>query len=84
MLFAPFGCIHPPPPACPAFLFMQNLSPRDIAGSDFMKLKVSAESLIMDISIKFKSNCDMLLYNYLNPLGPIADIYHMYTQEKYK
>ena len=35
-----FGCIHPPPPARP-FLLTQNLSPKDIAGSDIMKLKVS-------------------------------------------
>ena len=42
MLFAPFGCMctHPPPPVLP-FLLMQNLSPKDIAGSDIMKLKVS-------------------------------------------
>jgi len=40
MLFAPFRCTHPPPPV-PPFLLMQNLSPKDIAGSDIMKLKVS-------------------------------------------
>ena len=40
MLFAPFGCTHPPPPVTP-FLLTQNLSPKDIAGSDIMKLKVS-------------------------------------------
>jgi len=40
MLFAPFGCTHPPPPV-PPFLLTQNLSPKDIAGSDVMKLKVS-------------------------------------------
>ena len=40
MLFAPFGCTHPPPPVLP-FLLTQNLSPKDIAGSDIMKLKVS-------------------------------------------
>jgi len=40
MLFAPFGCTHPPPPVLP-FLLKQNLSPKDIAGSDIMKLKVS-------------------------------------------
>jgi len=34
MLFAPFGCTHPP-------FFTQNLSPEDIAGSDIMKLEVS-------------------------------------------
>ena len=39
MLFAPFGCTHPPPPV-PPFLLTQNLSPKDIAGSDIMKLKV--------------------------------------------
>ena len=42
MLFAPFRCTHPPPPV-PPFLLMQNLSPKDIAGSD-------AESLMTDIS----------------------------------
>ena len=31
MLFAPFGCTHPPPPV-PPFLLAQNLSPKDIAG----------------------------------------------------
>jgi len=40
MLFAPFGCTQPPPPVLP-FLLTQNLSPKDIAGSDIMKLKVS-------------------------------------------
>ena len=40
MLFAPFGCTHPPPPVLP-FLLTQNLSPKDIAGSDIMKLKFS-------------------------------------------
>jgi len=35
-----FGCTHPPPPV-PPFLLTQNLSPKDIAGSDIMKLKVS-------------------------------------------
>jgi len=39
MLFAPFGCTHPPPPILP-FLLKQNLSPKDIAGNDIMKLKV--------------------------------------------
>ena len=40
ILFAPFGCTDPPPPV-PPFLLTQNLSPKDIAGSDIMKLKVS-------------------------------------------
>jgi len=40
MLFAPFRCTHPPPPVLP-FLLTQNLSPKDIAGNDIMKLKVS-------------------------------------------
>ena len=40
MLFAPFGCTHPPPPA-PPFLLAQSLSLKDIAGCDIMKLKVS-------------------------------------------
>jgi len=39
MLFAPFRCTHPPPPV-PPFLLTQNLSPKDIAGSNIMKLKV--------------------------------------------
>jgi len=30
-----------PPPPVPFFLMVQNLSPKDIAGSDIMKLKVS-------------------------------------------
>jgi len=33
-------CSHPPPPVSP-FLLTQDLSPKDIAGSDIMKLKVS-------------------------------------------
>ena len=40
MLFAPSGCTHPPP-SVPPFLLTQNLSPKDIARSDIMKLKVS-------------------------------------------
>ena len=40
MLFAPFGCTHPPPPVLP-FQLTQNVSPKDIAGSDIMMLKVS-------------------------------------------
>jgi len=40
MLFAPFGCTNPPLPV-PPFLLTQNLSPKDIAGNDIMKLKVS-------------------------------------------
>ena len=40
MLFAPSGCTHPPPPV-PPFLLLQSLSPKDIAGCDIMKLKVS-------------------------------------------
>jgi len=38
MLLAPFGCTHPPPPVLP-FLLKQNLSPKDIARSNIMKLK---------------------------------------------
>ena len=38
MLFAPFGSTHLP---VPPFLLTQNLSPKDIVGSDIMKLKVS-------------------------------------------
>ena len=33
--------VHPPISPCPALLLMQNLSPKDIARSDIMKLKVS-------------------------------------------
>ena len=33
MLFAPFGCTQPPPPAPPSLL-TQNLSPKDTARSD--------------------------------------------------
>ena len=40
MLFALFRCPHPLPPVQP-FLVTQNLSPKDIARSDIMKLKVS-------------------------------------------
>ena len=40
MLFAPFGRTHPPSPV-PPFLLTQNLSPKDIARSDILKLKVS-------------------------------------------
>jgi len=40
MLFASFRCAHPPPHV-PPFLLTQNLSPKDIARSDIMKLKVS-------------------------------------------
>ena len=40
MLFAPFRCTHPTPPVLP-ILLTQNLSPKDISGSDIMKLKVS-------------------------------------------
>ena len=34
MLFASFGCTHPPPPGLP-FLLTENLSPNGIARSDF-------------------------------------------------
>ena len=40
MLFAPFGCTHPPPLA-PPFLLAQSLSPKHIARCDIMKVKVS-------------------------------------------
>ena len=33
--------VHPPTSPVPPFLFTQNLSPKDIAGSDIMKMKVS-------------------------------------------
>ena len=39
MLFT-FRCTHPPPPIL-TFLLKQNLSPKDKAGRDLMKLKVS-------------------------------------------
>jgi len=42
MLFAPFRCTHPPPPL-PPFLLTQNLSPKHIAGSDIMKLKLMTD-----------------------------------------
>ena len=38
MLFAPFGCTHPPPPVLP-FLLAQNVIPNDIGGSDNMSTK---------------------------------------------
>ena len=40
MQFALFGYTHPPP-LIPPFLLKQNLSPKDNARSDIMKLKVS-------------------------------------------
>ena len=40
ILFASFGCTHPPPPV-PPFLLMQDISPKDTARYDIMKLKVS-------------------------------------------
>ena len=40
VLFVSFGCTHPLSPVQP-FLLMQNLPPKDIAGSDIVKLKVS-------------------------------------------
>ena len=40
MLFAAFGCTHPPPHV-PPFLLTLNLSPKDIDRSDIMKMKVS-------------------------------------------
>ena len=46
MLFALSRCTHPPPPV-PPFLLMQNLTPKDIAGSD---IDHEAESLTTDIS----------------------------------
>ena len=39
ILFVPFGYTPPPLPV-PPFLLTQNLSPKDIPGSDIMKLKV--------------------------------------------
>ena len=36
-----FGCTHPPPLSHPICMLLQNLSPKDIAGSDIMNLKVS-------------------------------------------
>ena len=38
MLFAPFGCTHPPPPV-PPFLLMHNLSLKVIAGYDITQIK---------------------------------------------
>ena len=40
MSFAPFRCTHPPPPDLP-LLPTQNLFPKDIAGYNIIKLKVS-------------------------------------------
>ena len=40
MLFAPFGCTHPPPPV-PPFSAHAEPKSKDIAGSEVMKLKVS-------------------------------------------
>ena len=60
MLFAPFGCTHPPPPV-PPFLFTQNLSPKDIAGSE---IKVSSQ--IYPLSTKkslMANNFKMELFN---------------------
>ena len=45
MLFAPFGCILLLPPVPPS-LFMQNLSPKDTAGYDIMKLKYMVHWLL--------------------------------------
>jgi len=36
MLSAPFRCTHPPPPV-PHFRLIQNISPKDIAGSDITR-----------------------------------------------
>ena len=44
MLFASFGCTHPPPPD-PLFLLMQNLSPKDIARSDIIKLMTDISAI---------------------------------------
>ena len=33
--------VHPPTPPVPPFLLTQSVGPKDIAGSDIMKLKVS-------------------------------------------
>ena len=44
MLFAPFRCIHPPPPV-PPFLLTQNLSPKDIARSDIIKLMTDISAI---------------------------------------
>ena len=40
MQFSPFRCTHPPPLVLSSLL-TRNLSPKDIAGSDIMKLKDS-------------------------------------------
>jgi len=42
MLFAPSGFTHPPT-SVPPFLLTQNLSPKEMSGSDVMKHKVSQQ-----------------------------------------
>ena len=71
MLFAPFGCTHPPPPAPPSLL-AQSLSPKDIAGCDIMKLKVSwrqkaplAGKVLMGMQIKLKRSYLMIFMRIL-------------------
>ena len=41
MLSAPIRCTHPPPPV-PPFLLKENLSPKDISGSDITRWKFHA------------------------------------------
>ena len=72
MLFAPFRCTHPPPPILP-FLLKQNLSPKDIVGSDILKLKVSwriyllwaLKSLVWNGKDQRKLRQEVLEYNYM-------------------
>ena len=45
MLFAPFGCAHPPPPV-PPFLLLQNLSPF----SHIIRLHVKVVQVVICIS----------------------------------
>jgi len=39
--------VHPPTSPIPPFLLKQNLSPKDIAGSGIMKLKVSRQIYVL-------------------------------------
>ena len=55
ILFAPFGCTHSPPPVLP-FLLKQNISPKDIAGSDITRWKFHAGYMYLATSGKVLNN----------------------------